>query len=164
MSRTTTSLALLLCVACVVACGESRPPAQPAAPTDASARAPKPDPTPVVATESAWRPLVSSDGGFALRWRPTPDPIPSLDPFSIEVEVFVDDSFTTPLDGGELLADAAMPHHGHGMNVRPRTTRLGPGRYRVDAMLFHMGGRWELFFDRIEGGAAERAQTTVVLP
>jgi hypothetical protein len=111
-----------------------------------------------------WHPVVSSDGGFALRWRSIPDPIPSLDPFSLEVELFLDDSFTTPLDGGDLFADAAMPQHGHGMNVRPRTTRLGPGRYRVDAMLFHMGGRWELFFDRVDEGLAERAQTTVVLP
>ena len=44
-------------------------------------------------------------------------------------------------------ADASMPAHKHGMNYRPTITPLGKGRFRVDGMMFHMAGRWELAFE-----------------
>jgi len=44
-------------------------------------------------------------------------------------------------------ADATMPEHRHGMNYRPVITPLGNGRFRVEGMLFHMAGRWELAFE-----------------
>ncbi len=61
----------------------------------------------------------------------------------------------------QVSADAAMPHHGHGMNFVPRTTPLGDGRYRIDGLLFHMRGRWELFVDVEDDGLLERAQWTL---
>jgi hypothetical protein len=64
---------------------------------------------------------------------------------------------------GTLAADAAMPHHGHGMNVAPTVKRTKPGEFRVDGMLFHMPGYWELYFDLVQGGTLERAQGTVTL-
>jgi hypothetical protein len=83
------------------------------------------------------------------------------DPFVIECELFVDSACTTPLEAGELTVDAQMPHHGHGMNVKPKVEVTGPGRYRVKGLLFHMPGRWELMFDRTDKGLLERAQATV---
>jgi hypothetical protein len=56
-----------------------------------------------------------------------------------------------------------MPHHGHGMNVAPTVKRTRPGEFRVDGMLFHMPGYWELYFDLVQGGTLERAQGTVTL-
>ena len=44
-------------------------------------------------------------------------------------------------------ADATMPEHKHGMNYRPAITPLGDGRFRVEGMMFHMAGRWELAFE-----------------
>ena len=44
-------------------------------------------------------------------------------------------------------ADATMPEHKHGMNYRPVITPLGGGRFRVEGMMFHMAGRWELAFE-----------------
>lgn len=120
------------------------------------AAAPEPDAT--------WHVVPSADGGFVVRWRSLPDSIPTLEPFSLEVELYRDESLSEPLASGGLGVDAGMPHHGHGMNVAPRITALGQGRYRVDAMLFHMGGRWELVFDHLDELGSERAQTTVVLP
>jgi hypothetical protein len=38
-----------------------------------------------------------------------------------------------------------MPSHGHGMNTKPRLTRLGDGEWRAEGMLFHMPGEWELY-------------------
>ena len=67
-----------------------------------------------------------------------------------------------PFDG-MLLADAAMPQHGHGMNVKPTVKSLGGGRFRVEGMLFHMPGSWELYLDLVRAGVLERAQGTVTL-
>lgn len=81
----------------------------------------------------------------------------------MNVELFEDDACTKPANDGTLSVDAAMPHHGHGMNVRPKVEALGGGRFRVTGLLFHMPGRWELMFDRTRNGLLERAQTTVQL-
>jgi len=44
-------------------------------------------------------------------------------------------------------ADATMPEHRHGMNYRPAITPLGDGRFRVEGMMFHMAGHWQLSFE-----------------
>lgn len=69
------------------------------------------------------------------------DEIPLARPFSVLVSV---------CDGTavrQLLADAIMPAHQHGMNYIPKVTALGDGTFRVDDMLFHMPGLWELQVD-----------------
>lgn len=48
-------------------------------------------------------------------------------------------------------ADATMPEHRHGMNYRPVIKPLGAGRFRVEGMMFHMAGRWQLAFE-VQGG------------
>lgn len=123
-----------------------------------------PQTTPEVVT----RTVRSSDGGFVVRWSTDPDPIPTADPFFITLELFADDACSVPLPlaldekvAFEVAVDAAMPHHGHGMNVRPIVKAIGPARYRASGMLFHMPGRWELFFDCTSDGQTERAQTTI---
>jgi hypothetical protein len=52
--------------------------------------------------------------------------------------------------------DARMPVHGHGLNYRPRITAAGPGRYRVEGILFHMPGPWQFVFDVRSGNTATR--------
>jgi hypothetical protein len=129
------------------------PPAQSAAPTTST-------PAPAPATVRSVR---SAAGTFTARWSTDPDPIPLSDPFAMNVELFEDEACTKPASDGTLSVDAAMPHHGHGMNVRPKVEALGAGRFRVTGLLFHMPGRWELMFDRTRNGLLERAQTTVQL-
>lgn len=107
--------------------------------------------------------VTSATGSFTARWS-MPDPIPEANPFTLEVELFADTACTVPLDGETCRIDAAMPHHGHGMNVAPRMRREGPGRWKAAGMLLHMPGRWELFIDVERDGLVERAQATVVLP
>ncbi len=53
-------------------------------------------------------------------------------------------------------ADATMPEHRHGMNYRPAITPLGDGRFRVEGMMFHMAGRWELAFEVRNGKEVTR--------
>ena len=52
-----------------------------------------------------------------------------------------------PVLGADVRVGCAMPDHGHGMTVRPKVKEIGGGRYRVDGMLLHMAGRWELAVD-----------------
>lgn len=134
--------------------------AEPAREGESPGAAPAESPWPTRAT----RTVASADGGFAVRFATEPDPIEPREPFVLHVELFRDAACTTPLGDGASAAitvDASMPHHGHGMNVRPTTTSLGNDRYRVHGMLFHMPGRWELFFDRTVDGITERAQVTL---
>ena len=56
-----------------------------------------------------------------------------------------------------------MPEHGHGMNRVPRIEAKGGGRFRAEGLLFHMPGKWELYFDVTRGALTERAQADVHL-
>ena len=40
---------------------------------------------------------------------------------------------------------------------------LGEGQFRAEGMLFHMEGRWELYFDITDGPMTERGQAEVFL-
>ncbi len=68
------------------------------------------------------------------------DPAPAVGRM-VAVEVTACDGLV--LDG----FDARMPQHGHGLNYRPRIAADGPGRYRVEGVLFHMPGAWQFVFD-----------------
>ena len=46
-----------------------------------------------------------------------------------------------------LSVNATMPEHGHGMNYVPSVTKLGPGHWRAEGLMFHMQGKWELVFE-----------------
>lgn len=68
-------------------------------------------------------------------------------------------------DNVDLSVSATMPAHFHGMTTEPRVTKEGDGTWRVDGMLLHMPGVWQINFDlSIEGmGMTERAQADVML-
>jgi hypothetical protein len=56
-----------------------------------------------------------------------------------------------------------MPEHKHGMNYRPTIVSLGDGRYRVDGLVFHMAGIWELAIDVRAGEESERLSHELVV-
>jgi hypothetical protein len=103
----------------------------------------------------------SNAGTYRVTWQSKPDPVPLNATFELEVEVV--DVAGGDVAALELAADAAMPDHSHGMNTQPRVTRLGPGRFRVEGMLMHMPGYWELYFDLARGPLRERAQFPIEL-
>jgi len=71
---------------------------------------------------------------------------------------------TCPLSAAaELLVEATMPAHRHGMNYKPTVTREGPGRWRADGLLLHMPGEWQFRFDIREDGRTERLTDTLVV-
>ena len=77
--------------------------------------------------------------------------------------MFAPGSPDAPRGDIELSVDAAMPEHGHGMNRVPSVAALGDGRFRAEGLLFHMPGRWEIYFDVTRGAITERAQADVEL-
>jgi hypothetical protein len=105
----------------------------------------------------------TSGGTYFVSYTPVPSPVPLNKIFELDVRVFTDAAMTTPADGVTIAADAAMPHHHHGMNIVPRAERAGPGQFRVTGMLFHMPGYWEIYVDVKAGGRDERARFEVVI-
>jgi len=103
------------------------------------------------------RVLASNGGRWTIRWQPIDHELPPVnEAFSMQVEVL--DAATGAFADVELIADGAMPHHRHGLVRRPEVTADGPGRFRVDGMLLHMPGRWELYFDVVDEGLVDRGQ------
>jgi len=133
------------------------PPSAAPTPQDAAREAARRDAARALA--HAGRGQIDLPGGGRLQWS-GPAPIPLAEPFALKVEAT--DAGGEPITGARLLADCTMPHHGHGMNVRPTVTELGPGRWKVDPMLLHMPGRWELCLDLVRpDGRVRRSQCTL---
>lgn len=96
--------------------------------------------------------LVVFSSHYLVAFRADPLRIEVGEPFSLLVNVC-----TRRDKPAELVAvDAQMPEHRHGMNYRPTVVSLGDGRFRVDGMIFHMPGRWELSLDVRDGEESER--------
>ena len=115
---------------------------------------------PAIAPETvAWQDVVSGDGRWRVAWRPVGGPLPVSEPCTLELRIT--DAEGRPLDDRvEVVFDAEMPHHGHGMNVDPRVTR-GPDGWSVEGILLHMPGRWEASVDVALDGEIERTQWTL---
>lgn len=96
---------------------------------------------------------------YLMAFRPDPLRIDVGEPFALIVNVC-----TRSDDPAELLAvDASMPEHRHGMNYRAIIVAKGEGRYRVEGLLFHMPGRWEVTFDVRAGAESERLTHDIVV-
>ena len=95
--------------------------------------------------------------GIQAAWKVAGAPIAVGGLFAIEVQL---------CPAGAVLerADATMPEHRHGMNYRPSVKSLGDGRWRVEGLMFHMPGRWELQLDVRAAGRSERLLDTITLP
>jgi hypothetical protein len=103
----------------------------------------------------------SADATYLIRWAPVGGAIPELEPFAIAVEVRRADGTVLAADA-RLLADAEMPHHGHGMNLVPTVTRASDdgasARFIASGLLLHMPGKWVFAIDVEESGILERTQ------
>ena len=96
---------------------------------------------------------------YMLALRPEPMRIEVGQPFGLIMNVC-----TKPGEPAELVrVDATMPEHKHGMNYATTVRGLGNGRYRVEGMLFHMPGNWEVTFDVRDGGDIQRLAHDFVL-
>lgn len=99
---------------------------------------------------------VISEGAVRVAWVAQPAPVVGR-PFALQV-------FVCPADLELLRVDAQMPEHRHGMNYRTSLQHLGRGLWRVDGLLWHMSGRWELSLDVRHQGVPQRLLHSVQLP
>jgi hypothetical protein len=102
----------------------------------------------------------SNDGRYTVELSTSPSPIAVNEPFDVSVTVTPKSKTAADL---EVLVDARMPAHFHGMNRVPKVTRGAGNAWKAEGLLFHMPGHWELYVDITRGGATERAQMDVNL-
>jgi len=103
-----------------------------------------------------------TDGGsYYIYWDSIPPIIPFNQPFSLSAMVHDGADRSLMYTDRELLVDATMPAHEHGMETIPEVTRSESGVYTVDGMLFHMAGEWELVFQVVFEGDTETATFTL---
>jgi hypothetical protein len=96
-------------------------------------------------------------GPVQLAWRAEPAPIAVSRPFALLVTL-------CPADARLLRVDATMPEHRHGMNYRPTLQPQGGGVWRVEGLLWHMSGRWELRLDVESAGTKHILRQSVAVP
>ena len=90
---------------------------------------------------------------YTVEYRTVPDRIPLGRHFSVEFAVCANGGPPLPEN---VVVDAWMPEHRHGMNYKTSIRREAGGRYRADGLLFHMPGRWELIFELRAAGRTDR--------
>jgi hypothetical protein len=90
----------------------------------------------------AWRPLLQGDLPIA------PAAIPVAKHFALTVQLCEGSAASRAV---LKKVDATMPEHRHGMNYQPRISSLGDGRFRVEGLMFHMSGRWQIEFEVLHG-------------
>lgn len=92
-----------------------------------------------------------------MRWTTEPSPIQVGEPFTMLLTL-------CPAAAQVVRVDASMPEHRHGMNYEPTFTALGEGLWRVEGMVWHMAGRWELRVDARLGETPQRLTQSITLP
>ena len=80
--------------------------------------------------------------------------------FALDIAACAKDGSPPP---DSLKIDAQMPEHRHGMNYAPSVTRLGPGRWRADGLMFHMPGKWEFVFELRGKNSSDVLRSSFVL-
>ncbi len=148
-----TALVVLVGFGALTACEPSTP-FEPRSPTDASSVSNQSRSARVDWTGE----FESPTGAWRLRYRPVPNPIPRNTLFELDLELLSADP-----DIAISAVEARMPEHQHGTTLTPKLHALGGGKYRVEGLLFHMSGFWELFFWVEQGANTKRVRFEVVL-
>lgn len=100
----------------------------------------------------------TSDGGsFYMMYSADPDPIPFNEPFQLIAMVHDGADHSHMYNDAQLVVNATMPEHGHGMNTEPTVTMDQTGMITVDGMLFHMRGWWQMDFVATRAEVSETA-------
>lgn len=138
----------------------SEPETRVGAPAERAAPAAEPAPPPEWTRHAR---VESNAGSYVVHVAPAPGELPDNEDFELRVWVSNAAAPNEVAREVKLAVDASMPEHGHGMNRTPKISRGESGEFVVQGMLFHMTGRWELYFDVTAGARTERAQVDVVL-
>lgn len=74
----------------------------------------------------------------------TPDPIPFNEYFSVSVSILDSPEGDLIPAGLNVLVDANMPAHNHGMNETPTMSVNNDGRFEAAGLKWFMTGEWAL--------------------
>lgn len=110
--------------------------------------------------DPVWTRVASRAGKYVVCWRSLSGKVPRNEDFELEVWVLRDGA---PVGEALLEVSGWMPEHGHGMLRKTRTVQREDGSFRVEGMLLHMRGKWQLLFDVLEGSLAETAESVLEL-
>jgi hypothetical protein len=70
----------------------------------------------------------------------------------------VTDSNNRPLNNASIEMIGGMPDHDHGLPTEPQVTEeVGPGKYLLQGVRFHMQGKWQIIFTITESGNQDQA-------
>lgn len=118
--------------------------------------------TPAVSVLNEGVQVASIGKNYWIRFSPSVDNMPLNHYFEMDVWVtgFTHQTLLYPLT---LEIDAGMKAHNHGMNVQPKITRLGNGRFSVKGMLFHMSGQWFIHFTLRRGTLSDHVEVNVLV-
>ena len=107
-------------------------------------------------TTPAGHTAATHDGAYTVHWTTSADPIELDDYFVITATVH-------PIPE-EMVIDAVMPTHRHGMLNNTTMQRIDTDTWTATDMLFHMPGLWRVRFDLTDAaGTVHRAETDVEL-
>jgi hypothetical protein len=93
-----------------------------------------------------------------VAWQLPDQPIAIGQPFTLVLHVCAENPAHKV---SEIVLDADMPQHKHGMNYAPRVTMRGPGEAVGEGFVLHMPGRWRLIADMRIDGRRERFVTDI---
>jgi hypothetical protein len=110
--------------------------------------------------------LESAD--YVIAYRTQPAKIEVGKHFSLDIVTCAKGTAAVPVS---VAVDAFMPEHGHGMNYKAvvknsdhtKGARAADAHFRADGLMFHMPGRWDLYFDVQSAGGTERLTRSIVL-
>jgi hypothetical protein len=111
--------------------------------------------------------LESAD--YVIAYRTQPPKIAVGKHFSLDIVTCAKGGAPDPVN---VAVDAFMPEHGHGMNYKAVVKAAGNtqasapvagAHFRADGLMFHMPGRWDLYFDVQGAGRTERLTRSIVL-
>ena len=89
------------------------------------------------------KPSIAEGDGARIAFVPRSLPVPVGRHFDIDFVV----CDVTPRSGADVVVDADMPAHRHGMNYRTRVEPMPGGVFRAHGLMFHMPGAWRVIFD-----------------
>lgn len=105
----------------------------------------------------------SGTGRYAVAYVPVPDPIPRNEIFDLDLEIERIGEAAPRPDDLSVRVRAEMPIHNHGMNTEPIVSPQGEGAFRVEGMLFHMVGHWQIYVELTDDRLTEAALFDVLL-
>ena len=97
---------------------------------------------------------------YVIAYRVRPPKIEVGRPFSLDIVTCPKGAAPAPAG---LAVDAYMPDHGHGMNYKASVKTPATARFRADGLMFHMPGRWDLYFDVQSSAGTTRLTRSIVL-